>query len=112
MDRQVMVFMSLGQEAADYLEKLADASQPIKKTVVKLLSLNDIYGTPSLMCALRKALIHKLYGSAYIQNILHQERSPVKTHPPVTLKNGELNDIRLPKPNLAEYDAIAMKRRK
>ncbi|MCP4022701.1 MAG: IS21 family transposase [Desulfobacteraceae bacterium] len=112
MDRQLMVFISLGQEAADYLEKLADASQPIKKTVAQLLSLNDLYGTPSLMCALRKALIHKLYGSAYIQNILHQEMSPVKTHPPVTLKNGELNDIRLPKPNLAEYDAIALKRRK
>ena len=112
MDRQIMVFMSLGEEATDYLEKLADASQPVKKTVVKLLSLNDLYGTPSLMCALRKALIHKLYGSAYIQNILHQEMSPVKTHPPVTLKKGELNDIRLPKPNLAEYDAIALKRRK
>lgn len=112
MDRQIMVFMSLGQEAVDYLEKLADASQPVKKTVVKLLSLNDLYGTPSLMCALRKALVHKLYGSAYIQNILHQESSPVRTHPPVTLKNEDLNDIRLPKPNLAEYDAIAMKRRK
>lgn len=112
MDRQVMVFISLGQEAADYLEKLADASQPIKKTIAQLLWLNDIYGAPSLICALRKALRHKLYGSAYIQNILHQEMTPVKTHPPVTLRNGELNDIRLPRPNLAEYDAIALKRRK
>ncbi len=112
MDKQIMVFMSLGQEATDYLEKLADASQPIKKTVAKLLSLNDIYGTSSLIYALRKALKHKLYGSAYIQNILHQEMSPVTTHPPVMLKNEELNDIRLPKPNLAEYDAIALQRRK
>ena len=112
MDRQIMVFMSLGQEATDYLEKLADASQPIKKTVERLLSLNDIYGTPSLICALRKALSHKLYGFAYIQNILHQEMTPVRTHPPVTLKNGELNDIRLPEPNLAEYDAIALKGKK
>nr|WP_319393137.1 IS21 family transposase [uncultured Desulfobacter sp.] len=112
MDRQIMVFLSLGQEAADYLEKLADASQPIKKTVTQLLSINDCYGTPSLICALRKALKHKLYGAAYIQNILHQERAPVRPHPPVTLKNEELNDIRLPKPNLAEYDAIAMQRRK
>jgi len=91
--------------------KMAQASQPIKKTVTQLLSLNDIYGTSSLICALRKALKHKLYGSAYIQNILHQEMSPVTTYPPVTLKNEELNDIRLPKPNLAEYDAIALQRR-
>jgi transposase len=112
MDKQIMVFMSLGQEATDYLEKLADASQPIKKTVIQLLGLNDIYGTSSLICVLRKALKHKLYGAAYIQNILHQEMTPVNTHPPVTLKNKDLNDIRLPKPNLAEYDAMALKRRK
>jgi transposase len=112
MDRQIMVFMSLGQEAADYLEKLAQASQPIKKTIGKLLWLNDIYGTPSLICALRKALTHKLYGAAYIQNILQQEMVPIKIHPPVKLRNGELNDIRLPRPNLAEYDAIALKRRR
>ena len=112
MDRQIMVFMSLGQEATDYLEKLADASQPIKKTVIQLLDLNDIYSTSSLICALRKALKHKLYGAAYIQNILHQEMTPVTNHPPVKLKNKDLNKIRLPKPNLAEYDAMALKRRK
>lgn len=112
MDKQIKVFMSFGQEATDYIEKLADASQQIKKTVSQLLSLNDIYGTSSLICALRKALTHKLYGASYIQNILHQEMSPVTTHPPVTLKNEELNDIRLPEPNLAEYDAIAMQRRR
>jgi transposase len=112
MDKQIMVFMSLGQEAVNYLEKLADASQPIKKTVIQLLSLNDVYGTSSLICALRKALEHKLYGAAYIQNILHQEMSPVTIHPPVTLKNQKLNDIRLTRPNLAEYDAIALQRRK
>jgi hypothetical protein len=39
MDRQMMVFMSLGQEAVDYLEKLTDVSQPLKKTVAHLLQL-------------------------------------------------------------------------
>lgn len=112
MDRQIMVFMSLGQEATDYLEKLTQASQPIKKTVTKLLSLNDDFGTSSMICALRKALDHKLYGAEYIQNILQQEMAPPTVHPPVTLKNKELNEIRLTRPNLAEYDAIALQRRK
>lgn len=111
MDKQVMIFMSLGQEAVDYLEKLAEASQPLKKTVNQLLALNDTYGSSSLICALRKALKHKLYGAAYVQNILHQEMSPATIHPPVALKNRELNDIRLTRPNLAEYDAIALQRR-
>ena len=112
MDKQIMIFMSLGQEAIDYLEKLAYASQPLKKTVVRLLVLNDDYGTSSLIYALKKALRHKLYGFAYVQNILYQEMTPSIRHQPVTLKNEELNQIRLPRPNLAEYDAIALQRRK
>ena len=111
MDKQIMIFMSLGQEAVDYLEKLAYASQPLKKTVLRLLVLNDDYGTCSLVYALKKALKHKLYGFAYVQNILYQEMTPSIRHQPVALKNEELNQIRLPRPNLAEYDAIALKRR-
>ncbi len=112
MDKQIRVFMSFGQEAVDYLEKLYDAAQPLKKNITCLLALNDEYGTASLIYALKKALHHKLYGSAYIQNILYQEMSPSIHHQPVTLKNDELNSIRLTKPNLAEYDAIALKGRK
>jgi len=112
MDRQMMVFMSLGQEAVDYLEKLTDASQPLKKTVAYLLQLQDKYGASSLIYALRKALAHKLYGSEYVENILYQEMTPAIRHRPVALKNEELNQIRLPQPNLAEYDALALSRRK
>ena len=112
MDKQIMVFMSLGQEAVDYQEKLADASQPLKKTVDRLLVLNDDYGTPSLIYALKKALKHKLYGFAYIQNILYQEMTPETRHLPVSLKDDQLNQIRLSQPNLAEYDAIALQKRK
>lgn len=112
MDKQIMIFMSLGQEAVDYLEKLASASQPLKKTVGRLLILNDEYGTSSLIAALRKALNKKLYGFAYIQNILYQEMTPSIRHRPVALKNEDLNKIRLPHPNLADYDAIALQKRK
>ena len=112
MDKQIMVFMSMGQDAVDYLEKLTDASQPIKKTVNGLLQLNDTYGTPAFMGAIKKALSHKLYGLSYVQNILNQEMSQVKDHRPVSLKNEYLNNIRLTSPNLAEYDAIALKRRR
>jgi len=111
LDKQIRIFMSLGQEAVDFLEGLANASQPLKKTVNGLLALNDEYGTPSIIYALRKALKHKLYGFAYVQNIIYQEMSPVTGNQPLTLKNSELNDIRLTTPNLAEYDAIAVQRR-
>ena len=112
LDKQIMVFMSLGQDAVDYLEKLADASQPIKKTVNHLLLLGDKNGTPALMCAIKKALKHKLYGLSYVENILNQGITPVTNHAPVNLKKEDLNNIRLTSPNLAEYDAIALKRRR
>lgn len=111
-DRQIMVFLSIGQIAADYLDKLADARQPIRKTVTRLLSLQDEYGDTSLIYALRKGLSLKLYGADYIQNILYQEMTPVTRHRPVKLKKQDLNNIRLTTPSLAEYDAIALKRRK
>ncbi|MEA2114993.1 MAG: IS21 family transposase [Thermodesulfobacteriota bacterium] len=111
-DRQIMLFLSVGQIAADYLDKLADARQPIRKTVTRLLSLQDEYGDTSLIYALRKGLSLKLYGADYIQNILYQEMTPVTNHRPVKLKKQDLNNIRLTTPSLAEYDAIALKRRK
>ncbi len=111
-DQQIRVFLSLGQIAADYLEKLADANQPIKKTVARLLSLQDEYGQSSLLCGIQKALSNKLYGADYIQNILYQEMTPVINHRPVKLKRQELNTIRLTSPSLEEYDALVLKRRK
>ena len=111
MDKEISVFMSLGQDAVDYLEKLADASQPLKKTVKGLLLLQDSHGSAAIMCAIKKALKYKLYGLDYIQNLLNQEKASKVMHMPVSLKNKNLNDIRLTSPNLAEYDAIAMKRR-
>lgn len=110
-DKNIRVFMSLGQEAVDFLEKISCASQPLKKTIDRLLVLNDEYGTSSIIYALRKALKHKLYGFSYVQNIVYQEMTPVTDNQPLTLKNSELNNIRLPEPNLAEYDAIAIQRR-
>jgi len=38
--------------------------------------------------------------------------TPVNEHPPVRLKQEELNTIRLTVPALADYDAIALKRRR
>jgi transposase len=112
LDQQIRIFLSIGQIAADYLEKLADARQPIKKTVTRLLKLKDEYGEASLLYALQKALSKKLYGAEYVHNILYQEMTPVTIHQPVKLKEEALNAIRLPSPSLEEYDCLALQRRR
>ena len=111
-DKDIAAFSSLGPEATAYLEALSRARQPIKKNVSKLLSLKDEYGAVSVIYAIKKALIHNAIGAGYIENILYQEMTPKRNHPPVRLKKEALNHIRLPEPSLVEYDAHVIKRNK
>ena len=112
LDKDIAAFSSIGKEAVTYLQALSQARKPIKKNVLKLLSLKDDYGTLSIIYALKKALAHNAIGADYIENILYQEMTPKKQHPPVRLKKEALNNIRLPEPSLAEYDAHVIKRSK
>ena len=110
-DRQVVVFLFLGDSALRYLEKLTEARLPIKKDLAALLILRDEYGDASLLYGLEKSLEKNVIGADYVRNILYQEMTPASSHIPVRLKKEELNEIRLTTPALAEYDAIAVKRR-
>jgi transposase len=112
LDKDITALSSLGPEALEYLQALVDAKLPIKKNVSKLLSLKDEYGPASVIYAIKKAFVHNAIGADYIENILYQEMTPRKKHPPVTLKNKALNNIRLPEPSLVEYDTHVLKRRK
>ncbi len=112
LDKDITAFSSLGPEAVTYLQALAQARLPIKKNVAKLLLLKDEYGAVSIIYAIKKALIHNAIGADYIENILYQEMTPKRQHPPVRLKKETLNHIRLSEPSLAEYDTHVLKGRK
>lgn len=109
--QEVQAFVSLGEEAKTYLERLSDTHEPLKKTLQKLLSLKDEYGAFALIEAIKRAARHNAYGAHYIENILYQEMTPKTSHPPVKLKQENLNRIRLDEPCLAEYDAFIIRRR-
>ena len=111
-DKNVLAFLSLGQTALDYLNALEKSGSPLKKEITRMLVLKDEYGDSSVIIALEKALELKLYGADYVQNILYQKMTPKTCHPPVKLKKTTLNQIRLCSPNLAEYDALVLKKRK
>jgi len=108
---QVQAFISLGEEAKTYLERLSATHQPLKKNLEKLLALKDKYGPYALIEAIKQATIHNAYGAHYIENILYQQMTPKTHHPPVKLKDEKLNRIRIEQPSLAEYDAFVIKRR-
>jgi len=107
---EVAAFIALGDIAKTYLEQLATTQQPLQKSVKKLLDLKDDYGVQALLEALERASAHKAYGAHYIENILYQEMTPQRQHPPVRLKQDHLNQIRLDEPNLAEFDTFILKR--
>jgi hypothetical protein len=111
-DRQIAAFASLGSDARAYLQGLIEVKAPIRKNITKILTLKDEYGSAAIITAIQKALTFNAYGSDYIENILYQEMTPQKHHPPVKLKNDDLNRICLTEPTLTDYDAHILKRRK
>ena len=110
--QELGAFISLGEAAKTYIEHLTATNQPIKKDLKKLLALKDEYGPYALIEAIKKANVHNAYGAHYIENILYQEMTPKRHHPPVKVKQENLNRIRLEEPSLAHYDALVIKRRK
>jgi len=109
---EIELFSSLGESFRAFLEGLVRSDQPVLKSVVRLLSLKDQYGTGSLSWAISKALKHGAFGADYIENILYQEMTPEHDHRPVQMKDEALNKIYLSEPNLAEYDAMILKKEK
>ena len=108
--QEVAAFIALGETAKRYLEHLATTHEPLKKQIKKLLALKDDYGAQALLDAMQRATLHQAFGAHYIENILYQEMTPQRQHPPVRLKQPHLNEIRLEEPTLADYDAFVLKR--
>jgi hypothetical protein len=90
---------------------MIDANVSIKKQVSRILALRDEYGSAAIVAAIQTALVFNAYGADYIENIVYQKMTPRKHHPPVRLKNHDLNRISLSQPCLADYDAHVLKGR-
>lgn len=110
--QEVAAFLSLGEIAKRSLEHVATINEPLKKQVKKLLALKDDYGAQALLDAMQRATLHQAFGAHSIENILSQEMTPQRQHPPVRLKHPHLNHIRLETPSLEDYDAFVIKRNK
>jgi hypothetical protein len=89
---------------------VATTHAPLKKQVKKLLALKAADGPPALLDAMQRAPLHQACGAHYIAQILYQEMTPQRQHPPVRLQQAHLNEIRLAEPALAAYDACVIKR--
>ena len=91
---------------------MVTTNAPLKKSVKKLLALQDEYGVPALVDARQRATRPQAFGAHSIENILSQEMTPQRQHPPVRLQQPPRNHLRLDEPALAEYEAFVIKRHK
>ena len=81
------------------------------ENAITMEELKEDYGSHPLLDALERASQHRAFGANYIENILYQEMTPHREHPPVRLQQPHLNQIRLDEPSLAEFDTFVIKRR-
>jgi transposase len=109
---EVAAFASLGEDAREYLEAIAQADIPLLKDTRRALALIDRYGPNAMLAAIRQALSHRALGASYLENILRQNAKPTASHPPVQLNNERLNRIRIEQPVLAEYDTFVLAKKK
>jgi hypothetical protein len=89
---------------------LATTNEPLAKQVKKLLALKDDYGAQALRDARQRATLPQAFGAHSIENLLYQEMTPQRPHPPVRLKQAHLNQSRLEEPALADYAAFVLNR--
>lgn len=67
-------FLSLGDQAKEYLKGLVQSELNLDHQVAKILGLVRIYGNTEVLQAIEHALNYQAFGYEYIQNIIWQQR--------------------------------------
>jgi hypothetical protein len=108
--RQIEIdFIALGTAAEVFRQHLLNA--PVKPTVHfrRILQLVRIYGKHEVVAALRRAVEHKTFDSAYVVNLVDQERRRRNQPSPLPLtpqRKELLEDYDFAEPEPGDYDAL------
>lgn len=102
----------LGPQSEAYLRCLTDTDRSLSRQVTELLELIRQYDPPAVAAALAQAQAAGAYGTDYMANILHQQRSPRPLQPPLTLKDPALAQLATDPLSLLDYDALILTERK
>ena len=101
------------QETLDaYLRGLGNADRALFRQLQELLALFRAYRPEQVAAALEKALAARAFGADYVAHLLHQIESPRPLHPPLQLRDPELNQLTTDPLSLLDYDALILKARK
>jgi hypothetical protein len=109
-DRQIEAeFDALGAGAKEF--RLGLLNTPLKTIIHlrRILALVRLYGKAEVMAAIALALQYKTFDSAYVKNLIDQERRRKQAPSPISLspKRQELvEEIHLEEPDPGDYDSL------
>lgn len=109
-DQQILHrFLTLCSEAEPYYQQLRQRRLNARHHVQKIMALTEIYGTDSVIRAIRDAHEFCAYSSEYITNILEQRQRRLPEPSALHLtRASDLLDLEIPEPDLSIYDREAI----
>lgn len=94
----------LGESGARYFAILAAGTRSIHREAVRLVLLVELFGTSATRSAMDEVMATSHVGAEYIEYVLRHKRRLTPHPEPLRIRVPELDGVRLPEPDLSQYD--------
>lgn len=96
----------LGETGAAYFKLLAAGSRSIRREIIRLTLLCELFGYAETTSALAEVMGTGHVGADYVEYVLRHKRKLVPNVPHLRLGKPELDDIHLSEPDMTVYDDL------
>ena len=96
----------LGETGATYFKLLAAGSRSIRREIIRLTLLCELFGYAETTSALAEVMTTGHVGADYVEYVLRHKRKLVPNVPYLRLGKPELDDIHLSEPDMTVYDDL------
>jgi transposase len=103
-DRLPPALAGLGEVGVEYFRVFAATSRSIRREIVRLTLLVELFGTTETSSAVREVVRTGHVGAEYVEYVLRHKRQLQPTASPLRLGNETLDSIVLRDPDLSVYD--------
>ncbi len=101
----------LSEVGKEYFKVLGAGGRSIHREVVRLVLLVELFGAQHTVDAIREVMDTGHVGAEYVEYILRHKRNLDPAPPLLRLGAPELDDIRLPEPDMSLYEPLSSPRK-
>jgi transposase len=94
----------LGEPGARYFAILAAGRRSIQREAVRIVLLVELFGMSATRSAMVEVMATSHVGAEYIEYVLRHKRGLTPMAAPLRIHVPELEGVRLPEPDLSQYD--------